>query len=429
MASNYYHHYSSPIGVSVTTTFIFCTLLVFHPSFPQAEVSPKLHPIDMDVLVSIKNSLTDLPGSSFFSSWDITDPNPCLTFAGVTCALSPSSAMLRVTILELGTGLSGSLGLAGSLPDTISALRELTQLILNPGMVTGPIPNNLGRLTNLRVLFLTHNRLTGPIPPSISELTQLHTIDLSFNHLTGPIPPALFTHLTQLKVLVLSGNNLSGELSSSSLSLIHLDLKYNNLVGPLPHTLPLTLRYVSLSHNLLWGPINCTNLKALPNLYYLDLSYNLLSGPLPTEFLRPSLPTLLLGHNRLSGDVTGAGTGADEYPAGATVDLSHNAFSGGPPAAAAGAETVLLNDNRFSGPVPAAYGDGLRNGVIKTLYLQHNFLDEFPKNVVGSTLPENADVCLAYNCMVPPVGLEGCPVSAGGLVARPAAQCSVFRNG
>ncbi|KAK9670072.1 hypothetical protein RND81_13G175000 [Saponaria officinalis] len=411
----------------IVTKLMFCTLLVFYYSAELVQGSPKLSPLDLTVLVSIKNSLTDLPGSSFFSSWNFTDPNPCLTFAGVTCTLSPPG-MLRVTTLELGTGLSGSLGLAGSLPETVSDLGELTQLILNPGMVTGPIPAKLGRLKKLRVLFLSHNRLTGPIPESITELTQLHTVDLSYNHLTGTIPTALLTELTQLKVLVLAGNNLSGELPSSSLSLIHLDLKYNNLVGPIPKTLPLTVRYVSLSHNLMWGPINGTTLKTSPNLYYLDLSYNLFSGTLPTTFLRPSLSTLLLSHNRFSGEVTVPAAGAVEYPGGATVDLSHNGFSGGLPEAAAGAENVFLNDNRFSGPIPEAYGEGIRKGVIKTLYLQHNFLDEFPKNV-GPTLPENAEVCLAYNCMVPPLGLDTCPTSDGGLVSRPAAQCSVFRNG
>ncbi|XP_074294167.1 uncharacterized protein LOC141621966 [Silene latifolia] len=411
---------------------IICTLLV------SAEQSPKLSLTDINVLAIIKDTLIDLPGSTFFSTWDFTAPDPCSSFTGLTCALSPpSSDTLRVTTLELGTGVSGTLGLAGTLPEAITELTELTQLILNPGLVTGPIPTQLGRLKNLRVIFLSHNRLTGPIPSSLVELTQLHTIDFSFNRLTGPIPPSLLTDIPNLKILILASNQLTGNIpdtSTSPNSLFHLDLKCNRLVGPIPTTLPLTLRYVSLSQNLMWGPINGSILKALPDLSYLDLSYNQFSGSLPTSFFRPTLSTLLLNHNNFSGivssdsDTDTISRSPAPYPEGAAVDLSHNGFYGRLPDAVAGAENIFLNNNRFSGPVPDVYAYGVKDGRIKTLYLQHNFLDKFPKNV-GPSLPDNVEVCLAYNCMVPPLGLDLCPTSVDGKVSRPATQCSVFHNG
>ncbi|KAF8408565.1 hypothetical protein HHK36_004628 [Tetracentron sinense] len=381
--------------------------------------------VDLNALVAIKKSLRDY--SEFFSSWNFTSPDPCSTFAGVTCSLDPSSSsLLRVNSLTLGTGLSDSPGLSGSLSPFISNLTSLAQLLLFAGTVSGPIPPQLGHLNNLRVISLTNNLLSGPIPPTLVALPNLHTLDLSYNQLTGSLPPGL-TELTQLKVLILASNRLSAELPHVRAQLLHLDLKKNGFSGRLP-SLPSSLRYFSVSENDMWGPIN--GLESLSELVYLDLSMNRFNGTIPESLFQYRLSSMLLQRNSLSGGIPRsiAVDGVSSYGEGSIVDLSHNTLTGELSPVLAGVESVFLNNNCLVGKVPEEYVTSLSQGTTKTLYLQHNYLSGFPLES-GSVLPDSVSLCLSYNCMVPRVGVRACPASAGGQLWRPVYQCSVFKNG
>jgi hypothetical protein len=402
--------------------FLFLLLLLGNACHPSHQNQNKISLNDLAALAAIKDSLTDIPGSNFFSTWDFTSPDPCSTFSGITCSLN------RVTILTLGTGLSNTPRLAGFLSPSLSNLTELTQLILYPGIVTGPIPPQLGRLSNLRVLSLTNNRLKGPIPSSLSSLPNLHTLDLSYNQLTGSIPAGLFTELAQLKVMILASNQLSGELPRMvSAEILHLDLKDNKLTGTLPLRLPSTIRYLSASKNMMGGPLN--GLQSLSELEFLDLSMNQFSGPIPSSLLRPTLSSLFLQRNNLSGGVPSPSPPPPSmYGEGSIVDLSHNFLTGELSPVLAAVETLFLNNNHLMGRVPEEYVKSVYGGSTKTLYLQHNYITGFPLEA-GLALPDTLSLCLTYNCMVPSVGLMGCPASAGGQLSRPRSQCVVFNHG
>ncbi|KAF8696377.1 hypothetical protein HU200_037286 [Digitaria exilis] len=395
-----------------------------------ARSAATLHERDAAALRDVRAALRDLPGSRFFDSWDDTR-SPC-AYAGVVCAPDDeddgqaSSAPLRVSVLTLGTGLADSPGLAGTLPASLGSLSALTDLVLYPGSVSGTIPVDIGSgLRRLRLLSLSGNQLTGPVPESLVGLPDLHTLDLGNNRLEGAIPTGLLLPLSpSLKVLILANNGgLSGQIPAefSTSELFHVDLSRNAITGTLP-PLPPTIRYFSVAGNEMQGSLDGGVFNNAPtDLALLDLSMNAFSGSIPAEvFALPSASSLLLSRNNFTGPLTVAGGTPAQW---AVVDISHNGISGEVPEALAAAASLYVNNNRMSGEVPWAVARSVFTGSMTTFYAQHNFLTGFPAPPLP--LPDSAALCLSYNCMeLPSVSAaDGCPTIGGPLEARPADQC------
>ena len=86
--------------------------------------------------------------------------------------------------------------------------------ISNNLLLVGTIPFTFGNLTQLTVLDVPGNQLTGPISSSIGKLTQLMELLLWSNRLTGSILATL-RNLTQLTFLGLMENQLTGTIPLS----------------------------------------------------------------------------------------------------------------------------------------------------------------------------------------------------------------------
>ncbi|XLU54090.1 hypothetical protein S245_048738, partial [Arachis hypogaea] len=156
--------------------------------------------------------------------------------------------------------------------------------------LTGRVPSGLNdSLSQLTILNLYNNYLSGPTPPSSDKCTSATTtsppslmvafmLSKIFIFLTTTSPPS---NLTNLEALYLANNtNLPPwtfpfDLTHSSLKLSYLDLKATNLMGSLPN----------LSH-------------FFPDLYLVSLSNNHLSF-IPQGCFQglPSLLRLNLGNN------------------------------------------------------------------------------------------------------------------------------------
>ncbi|KAI4963010.1 hypothetical protein ZWY2020_020511 [Hordeum vulgare] len=107
-----------------------------------------------------------------------------------------------------------------------------------PGVgLVGPIPpSTIGRLTNLQVLSLRANRVSGAIPDDILRLSALRSVFLQDNAISGAILPGV-SGLAALERLVLSHSNLSGPIPFALRGLAALRalrIDGNRLSGKIP---------------------------------------------------------------------------------------------------------------------------------------------------------------------------------------------------
>ncbi|KAL6626760.1 hypothetical protein ACP70R_030486 [Stipagrostis hirtigluma subsp. patula] len=246
----------------------------------------------------------------------------------ITGQLPSSIGNLSTTLQILGLDHTR---ISGSIPSDISNLVSLEVLGVMYTFISGIIPESIGRLGNLVELDLYNTHLSGFIPSSIGNLSNLHILDANTGNLEGAIPTSL-GELKNLIVLDLSNNHLNGSIPREIFELplvsIYLNLSYNSLSGPLPEVGGLgNLNSLVLSGNQLSGQIpdsigDCSVLQQLRldnnsfegsipqslnnirGLIALNLSMNRLSGSIPDAIGSiQNLQLLYLSHNNLSGSI------------------------------------------------------------------------------------------------------------------------------
>ncbi|XP_057965711.1 probable LRR receptor-like serine/threonine-protein kinase At2g16250 [Malania oleifera] len=207
--------------------------------------------------------------------------------------------LFRLSVLDLSAN-----SLTGSIPPMFSFLRNLSFVDISSNFLLGPIPPIIGTLSSLRFLNLSNNSLSSPVPPQLGDLRSLVDLDLSSNSLSGtlpadlrglrnlqkmvignnilsgPLPDNLFTSLTRLQFIALSGNNISGVFPNmlwSMPELRFLDISNNNFTGNLPNIsleTNVTVAVFNLSGNMFYGNLTLV----LSRFSFIDLSKNYFEG-------------------------------------------------------------------------------------------------------------------------------------------------------
>ncbi|KAM1917425.1 hypothetical protein ACFX13_037030 [Malus domestica] len=177
----------------------------------------------------------------------------------------------------------GDNGLTGSIPATFGNLVNLVTLGLASCSLNGPIPPQLGRLGLLENLILQLNQLECLISAELGNCTSLTIFTAAKNTLNGTIP---LSSAVSLATLVLSNNSLSGviprNLCSNTRSLKLLMISGLGLVGEIPAELS-----------------QCRSMKQL------DLSNSLINGSISYEIYGlVELTDLLLHNNSLVGSIS-----------------------------------------------------------------------------------------------------------------------------
>lgn len=170
----------------------------------------------------------------------------------------------------------------------------------------GPIPpNTLSRLSNLQILSLRSNGLSGPFPSDFSNLTNLTSLHLQCNNLSGPLPINLSVW-NNLSVLNLSNNGFTGRISPSISSLTHLtvlSLANNSLSGEIPDFSSASLQIIDLSNNFFTGTVP-QSLSRFPSSAFLGNNLAPETSSLPA--LSPQKKPSKLGQPAILGIVIGS---------------------------------------------------------------------------------------------------------------------------
>ncbi|MFT6335966.1 MAG: Leucine-rich repeat (LRR) protein [Saprospiraceae bacterium] len=124
--------------------------------------------------------------------------------------------------------------LEGELPKELSNISTLENFFANDNNITGEIPAEYGSFQNLAVFSAWGNSLTGIIP----QMQTLQHLYLGFNQLEGEIPMGM----TNISVLSLNDNNLSGEIPDDLSSALNgspgfINLSHNNFSGSIRSSL------------------------------------------------------------------------------------------------------------------------------------------------------------------------------------------------
>ncbi|KAH6798220.1 hypothetical protein C2S52_022774 [Perilla frutescens var. hirtella] len=297
----------------------------------------------------------------------------------------------------LGEGEFGDLEFLDSLTNS----RNLKVLDLSNCRFGGALPHSVANLsTNLLLLRLGGNEISGSISVGFENLVNLTGLQLQKNKFSGRIPAEL-GNLSNLQLLDLSENKFSGHIPSSLSKLTRLfllNLNNNHLNGSIPLIFGdfQLLQQLDLSHNNLSGEIP-RNLMSVSSLTLsLNLAHNLLSGSLPSEVGElKNLESLNVSENRLSGEIPVSLGGCVTLQ---RLDMAGNAFEGPIPSSflyLRGLEYLNLSINNLSGSIPGF----LQRLPLKNLNLSFNELEgEIPtegvfRNASAFSVAGNDKLC------------------------------------
>ncbi|CDP18217.1 unnamed protein product [Coffea canephora] len=162
--------------------------------------------------------------------------------------------------------------LNGILPDSVGNLSTSLQTMYAYGCgLRDCIPDRIGNLSNLIILSLYNNQLTGSLPITVTGLLKLQAIMLHINKLSQ-VSLEYFCYFNNLGVISLS---------------------FNQIVGSIPECIGnvTSLRYLYLASNKFnFAPKTLWNLK---DLLVLDLSSDSLTGPLPLDVANLKIATAI----------------------------------------------------------------------------------------------------------------------------------------
>ncbi|KAK4479684.1 hypothetical protein RD792_015213 [Penstemon davidsonii] len=360
------------------TVLVFCAIFIFLGFSSQAQ-NLTCNPNDLN---SLRTFLEHL--ESGIQGWSTNSSSVnCCNWAGITCNSSSSLGLndsinsARVVKLEFGNRR-----IVGNLSDSLGNLDQLITLNLSHNSLRGSIPHSLFHLPKLEILDLSNNDISGWFPSSIN-LPSVRVVNISENQIMGPVPVGICINSTNISVMNMEANRLSGIIPyglGNCSSLEDLSLATNFLNGSLPEDLfrLSNLKKLALQENQLSGQLSGL-IGNLSNLVHVDLSLNQFSGNIPDVFRSfVQLRYFSAQSNRFSGRIP---TSLANSPTIASLSLRNNTLGGTIDlncSAMVNLVSLNLATNLFHGNIPENLATCPRLRVIN--FARINFTGQIPES-------------------------------------------------
>ncbi|KAL4322542.1 hypothetical protein AHAS_Ahas14G0220900 [Arachis hypogaea] len=298
--------------------------------------------------------------------------------------------------------------LIGKIPALICNLQSLGFLDLSSNNLIGRIPSCLGSFSrSLHILRLAGNKLIGNIPQNYAKENALQLIDFSSNKLCGQLPRS-FVNCRMLELLDVSHNHFNDSFpfwlgSLPNLKLIFLrDNKFHGAIKcPFKCTFP-QLRIIDLSQNDFSGELSSETIKNFKSMTLSNTSHQVQFKDdvyqLQHTWVDLSLFVIRM-HNK---GVVMKYLGRQYFHYMIAIDLSCNKIFGEIPdimGSLNGLVVLNLSNNMFTGSIPSSFGK-LSN--LEALDLSANSLSgEIPQQLTELTFLEFFNV--SFNNLSGPI--------------------------
>ncbi|KAK9081792.1 hypothetical protein Syun_031238 [Stephania yunnanensis] len=293
-------------------------------------------------------------------------------------------------ILRLGENM-----LSSKLPPSIYNLSSLWTLGLALNQIVDRLPSDIGRtfLPNLRVLSIGGNHFFGPLPSSLFNISTLEMLDLGWNGFTGKVPDNM-GNMQKLRFLSFSRNNQLGSsghaddlkfLSSINSTVLRvIQASHCQLSGILHKSLAnisfTQLEVLILIGNQISGIIPSEIFIKLPNLTALQLGDNFLTGNIPQDIGKlNNLRVLTLGNNNLSGQIPSS---INNLAWLFHLELNHNNFEGVVPNTSnlPSLLELYLSENKLNATLEQVFGQ-TSHGLLYAYVADNSFTGSLPVEV------------------------------------------------
>ncbi|XP_058099637.1 probable LRR receptor-like serine/threonine-protein kinase At3g47570 [Magnolia sinica] len=286
---------------------------------------------------------------------------------------------LGLSLPNLRMLYTGANRFTGHIPISITNASGLTELYFTDNDFTGPAPTDLGNLKDLVRLGLGGNRLESDdlsLLTSLNNCSGLIVLGIGANLMKGRLPSSIANLSTQLEILSIAVNQISGTISpgiENLVSLTALDMNRCLLTGTIPPTIGKLrkLQYLDLSRNGFTGriPPSLGNITQMLKLY---LEVNHLSGSIPSSLGNyQSLQILHLYQNKLDSSIPKEVVSLSSLSI--SFNLAGNSLTGPLPVEVGSMKNLPeldISENRLSGEIPVSLGECVS---LERLYMQGNF--------------------------------------------------------